>query len=491
MADPVSPERQFSTMIIVGASGNLAQTKLLPALFALRSQGLLPEGFRVVGFGRQPLTDEEFRRRAAEHLTCRYVPPVSCGERVADFLAGCFYVPGDYARRDSYARLNRRIAAITGGESSRSIFYLAVPSSVFADVAQTIGDCGLMRCGPGAEKLRVVVEKPFGRDRESSDELVRTLGRVFTEDQIYRIDHYLGKEVIQNLMVLRFANLVFEPLWNRSYIRNVEISWKEDFGVADRGRYFDDYGIVRDVMQNHLLQILALVAMDEPRDLSADAIRDEKVRVLRSVRPLALEDLVVGQYRGADRDGRHHPGYVEEKYVSPASLTPTCAAAVLHLNRPRWRDVPFMIRAGKALDARLAEIRVRFRPLARRLFCEAADGLCANELVIRVQPDEAIYLRIVNKVPGVRMAFAETDLNLKYESAFSGVIPDAYERLLLDVVGGDKSLFIRSDEMEAAWDVFTPALREMESRRVAPEPYDFGGAGPAGASTLAARYGIL
>jgi len=268
------------------------------------------------------------------------------------------------------------------------------------------------------------------------------------------------------------------------------ISWKEDFGVGARGAYFDSYGIIRDVMQNHLLQILALVAMEPPRDLSADAVSDAKVEVLRQVPPAARQDTVIGQYRGVVRDGIRRPSYVGEPRVARESLTPTFAATVLRVNSHRWQGVPFFMAAGKAMDARLTEIRVRFRAAPRNLFCNVAGCPPGNELVIRVQPDESIRLRIVNKVPGLQMALGETDLNLLYSAVYREIIPDAYERLLLDVLRGDRSLFIRADELEAAWDVFTPLLHDLDEQRARPDPYDFGSSGPPAAEELARTHGL-
>jgi glucose-6-phosphate 1-dehydrogenase len=305
------------------------------------------------------------------------------------------------------------------------------------------------------------------------------MAEVFVEDQTYRIDHYLGKEVIQNLLVLRFANLVFEPIWNHRFIRCIEIVWKEDLSLEGRGGYFDQYGIIRDVMQNHLVQILALVCMEPPLRLDASCIAAEKVKVLRSIPPLELPDLVLGQYRESERNGTLYPAYVADKTVPHDSLTPTFAAARLRLNNPRWEGMPVFVTAGKGLDARMTEIRIRFREVPGNMFCR--DGSCPipNELVIRVQPDEAILLSLINKVPGMNLKLESHPLDLQYKSAFAEQIPDAYESLILDVMRGDRSLFIRSDELQAAWDIFTPVLHEIERQKVVPSPYPFGGAGPA------------
>ena len=480
----------FSNIVIVGASGDLAQKKIIPSLFALRSQGFLPSPFRVFGFGRTAMTDEEFRRRCVEHLTCRYVPGESCAAHMERFLADCHYVEGRYEAPESFLDLYQKMKDVEGSIEPRSIFYLAIPPSIFVEVSQALGASGLVRCGEGSENARVVVEKPFGRDRASFDAMDRALGQVFSEDQVYRIDHYLGKEVVRNLLVLRFANYIFEPLWSRDHVRSVEIVWKEDIGVEERGRYFDEYGIIRDVMQNHLLQILALVAMERPESLNANAIKNAKLAVLRSIAPLGTEDLVVGQYHGKGTGGDARPSYTAEKYVAPNSITPTYAAAVLRVDSARWRGVPFLMRAGKGLDSRVTEIRMRFRPVSGELFGQFIKDLRGNELVVRVQPDEGLYFRIVNKVPAVRMQLAETDLDLRYKAAFQSLIPDAYEYLLLDIVHGDRSLFIRRDELAAAWDIFTPALHELERRATRPDPYVLGTAGPSGVKSLMERYAM-
>mgnify|MGYP003586379953 CR=1 FL=1 len=475
----------------MGASGDLARRKLLPALFALYAQGYLPARFSVFGFARTPMTDEQFRRAAEENLSCRYSPGESCAPLMAEFLARCRYVAGRYESADDFAALARALEAEEGPGGGNRLYYFSIPPSVFLDVARSIGRAGLVGCDPCRPWSRVVIEKPFGTDRASSDVMAQELARVFAEDQVYRIDHYLGKEIIQNLMVLRFANSVFEPIWNREHIEHVRVAWKEDLGIGSRGGYFDGIGILRDVMQNHLLQILALVAMEEPAAMDSKSVRDGKVQVLRATAPLALEHLVVGQYRGVTRKGIRLPSYAEEPHVAPNSITPTFAAAVLRVRNDRWGGVPFYLSAGKALDGRVNEIRVRFRDPPRNLFAAAMPDLPNNELVIRIQPEEAIFYRIVNKAPGLKLSLVETDLNLKYQSAFPQLIPDAYECLLLDALRGDKSLFIRDDELAAAWDIFTPVLHELENRRIRPEPYDFGSQGPAAARELAARNGVV
>ncbi|MBN1558317.1 MAG: glucose-6-phosphate dehydrogenase [Lentisphaerae bacterium] len=471
------------SIVVIGASGDLAHRKLYPALFGLYAQGYLPERFAVFGFARSAYTHEGFREHVAERLTCRYTPQESCGQRVSEFLQRCWYIRGEYGSSDAFLDLYQAMKEVEGaGEAANRLYYLAIPPSLFLATAHALGGAGMVQCGLGEPWSRVVLEKPFGRDSASSARLTREMAKVFTEAQTYRIDHYLGKEVIQNMLVLRFANLVFEPVWNRNYIASVAIEWKEDMGIEKRG-YFDDYGIIRDVMQNHLLQILALAAMEPPGRLDSKHIRDEKVQVLRNIPPLTAADVVVGQYTGTERNGRRIRGYTEEDAVADDSLTPTFAAATLRIRNRRWDGVPFRIRAGKALDERVNEIRVRFKDVPGNLFTQAAPPFAAsvtaaNEMVIRVQPDEAITLRIVNKVPGVGMQLAARDLDLEYKAAFSEPIPDAYEDLLLDVFRGEKGLFIRSDELEAAWEIFTPVLHELETKRIKPAGYAFGSRGP-------------
>ena len=488
MKTPSKGRADTLSIVVVGASGDLAQRKVFPALFALFCQKQLPARFALFGFARSPFTHEAFRARIRENLTCRYVPGDSCAGKMSEFLSRCFYVSGQYAASDSYLDLYAAMRDVEEGAANR-LFYLAIPPTVFLDVARALGDSGLVECGHREPWSRVVIEKPFGRDRESSDMLTREMSKVFSEDQTFRIDHYLGKEVVQNLLVLRFANLVFEPIWNRRFVKNIEITWKEDLDVQGRAGYFDSFGIIRDVMQNHLLQILSLVAMERPRSSSANAIRNEKVKVLKSIAPMTLDDVVVGQYSGSQRDGRALPGYTDDPAVPKDSITPTFAATVLRIRNRRWEGVPFLMRAGKGLDQRLTEIRIRFREVSGNIFCAGSSCPDANEFVVRVQPDEAIDFKIVNKVPGLDMTLAARNLDLRYKAAFSQEIPDAYESLLVDVIRGEKGLFIRGDELAAAWDVFTPVLHELEARHVRPAPYAQGSRGPAGADELAARYG--
>ncbi|KAL6135121.1 hypothetical protein ACLB2K_067349 [Fragaria x ananassa] len=489
---PVSDLKNVDSKLsitVVGASGDLAKKKIFPALFALYYEDCLPEDFIVFGFARTKMTDEELRNMISRTLTCRIDKRANCEDKMDHFLKRCFYHSGLYSSEENFAELDIKLKEKEAGRKSNRLFYLSIPPNVFVDVVR----CASLRASSENGWTRVIVEKPFGRDSESSAELTRCLKQYLAEDQIFRIDHYLGKELVENLSVLRFSNLVFEPVWSRNYIKNVQLIFSEDFGTEGRGGYFDKYGIIRDIMQNHLLQILALFAMETPVSLDAEDIRNEKVKVLRSMRPLQLEDVVVGQYKGHSKGGKSFPAYIDDPTVPNDSLTPTFAAAALFIDNARWDGVPFLMKAGKALHTKLAEIRVQFRHvpgnLYKRNFGTDIDK-ATNELVLRVQPDEAIFLKINNKVPGLGMRLDRSDLNLLYSARYPREIPDAYERLLLDAIEGERRLFIRSDELDAAWSLFTPLLNELEQRKIVPELYPYGSRGPVGPHYLAAKHNV-
>ncbi|MBA0613837.1 hypothetical protein Godav_014195, partial [Gossypium davidsonii] len=477
------------SITVVGASGDLAKKKIFPALFALYYEDCLPKHFTIYGYARSKMTDAELRNMVSKTLTCRIDKRENCSEKMDQFLKRCFYHSGQYDSEENFAQLDKKLKRHEGGRVSNRLFYLSIPPNIFVEAVK----CASSSASSGNGWTRVIVEKPFGRDSESSAVLTKSLKQYLTEDQIFRIDHYLGKELVENLSVLRFANLIFEPLWTRQYIRNVQIIFSEDFGTEGRGGYFDNYGIIRDIMQNHLLQILALFAMETPVSLDAEDIRNEKVKVLRSMRPMRLEDVVIGQYKSHSKGGVTYPSYTDDKTVPKDSLTPTFAAAALFIDNARWDGVPFLMKAGKALHNKGAEIRVQFRHvpgnLYNRNFGTDLDR-ATNELVIRVQPDEAIFLKINNKVPGLGMRLDRSNLNLHYAARYSKEIPDAYERLLLDAIEGERRLFIRSDELDAAWALFTPVLKELEEKKIIPESYPYGSRGPVGAHYLAARYNV-
>ncbi len=494
----MSKSRDVLVFVVLGASGDLAQRKVLPALFALDARGLLPIGTRLYGYARTEMTDKEFRKRLSPRLHCEDLSPDVCALGAEEFLKRCHYQSGEYGDPGDLSKLHERIARECGHKVNR-VYFLAIPPHLFGPAA-----AGLQASVDAAKTdkdegwTRVVIEKPFGRDRRSSDELTSKVRQAFAEEQIFRIDHYLGKEVIQNLMVLRFANRIFEPLWNRDHVRHVHISWSENLSLRGRAGYFDHYGILRDVMQNHLTQMLALTAMECPWDMSEHCVRNEKVNLLRHVTPLTRDRVVLGQYGAGTMEGEPQLGYMQEPGVPGDSCTPTYAAAVFEIRSSRWRGVPFMISAGKGLNCHRTEIRVQFKDPEFDLFENVlAQGNPSgrpsrgNELMIRVQPNERINLRIVSKIPGIGMRLDNPMLDLSYRETYQGLrISDAYEALLLDVLRGDRSLFIRDDELEASWDIFTPLLHELDATQDRPEPYPFGSRGPEQRIALARKFNI-
>ncbi|KHG01601.1 Glucose-6-phosphate 1-dehydrogenase-2C cytoplasmic-like protein [Gossypium arboreum] len=419
------PEIGCLSIIVLGASGDLAKKKTFPALFHLYCQGFLPPN--------------EIK-----------------------------YVSGSYDAAEGFQMLDKEISKHETSKnslegSSRRLFYLALPPSLI------LGGW-----------TRIVVEKPFGRDLGSAEELSSQIGELFDEPQIYRIDHYLGKELVQNLLVLRFANRFFLPLWNRDNIDNVQIVFREDFGTEGRGGYFDEYGIIRDIIQNHLLQVLCLVAMEKPVSLKPERIRDEKVKVLQSVLPIKDEEVVLGQYEG----------YRDDPTVPDHSNTPTFATVILRIHNERWEGVPFILKAGKALNSRKAEIRVQFKDVPGDIFKCKKQG--RNEFVIRLQPSEAMYMKLMVKQPGLEMSTVQSELDLSYRQRYQGVtIPEAYERLILDTIRGDQQHFVRRDELKAAWEIFTPLLHRIDNGEMKPIPYQAGSRGPAEADELLEKAGYV
>lgn len=468
------------SVVILGASGDLAKKKTFPSLFGLYREGLLPKNTRIYGFARQAMDNDKFR----EHLV-QYIK-VKDGDDATRQKLEQFQKMNQYVNTTSYSAIPsfqglcdelKKYEAEIGGKANR-LFYLALPPTAFVDASTALKEACMSKSG----WTRIIVEKPFGHDLASSDQLSASLGALFREDQIYRIDHYLGKEMVQNLMVLRFANLVWEPLWNSHYIHNVKITFKEDFGCEGRAGYFDTFGIIRDIMQNHLMQILSLVAMECPVSLAAEDVRDEKVKVLRYISPLMLQDVVLGQYV---TDGKR-PGYLDDKDVPKDSVTPTFAQAVMFINNNRWAGVPFILKCAKAVDEKKAEIRIQFKNTPTALF----PNTVRDELVIRVQPSEAVYMKVMNKIPGLSGDLTVSDLDLTYHQKFEGkYYPDAYERLLLEAIKGNHNLFVRDDELSAAWRIFTPLLHKIESEKIKPFDYVYGGRGPMEAEEQVAHHG--
>lgn len=464
--------------VIMGASGDLAKKKIYPTLWWLYRDGLLPENTSFVGYARSKINMEEVQRRTLQYMK------VQDNERdkVAEFFKLNEYIAGDYEKTASFSTLNK---ALEQKKNANRIFYLALPPSVYEAVTRNLKATCMAKEGCWT---RVVIEKPFGKDLESSNNLSEHLSALFKEEEMYRIDHYLGKEMVQNLMVLRFANKIFSPIWNRDNIASVVISFKEPFGTQGRGGYFDEFGIIRDVMQNHLLQILTLVAMEKPPSTAAEDIRTEKVKVLKSIQPIELEHVVLGQYVGkSDGDGDEKVGYLEDPTVPKGSVTPTFATAALFVNNERWEGVPFFLRCGKALNERKAEVRVQFRDIPGDIF--PPGDVKRNELVIRVQPNEAVYLKMMTKSPGMSFKSEETELDLSYNRRYQNLkLPDAYERLILDVFCGSQIHFVRSDELSEAWRIFTPLLHKIETEKPKPIPYVYGSRGPKETDEFMTKY---
>lgn len=467
------------TFVLLGASGDLAKKKIYPTIWYLYRDNLLPKNTKFVGYARTKLTLAEVREKSKKYMKVR--PGEE--EKFEEFWKANDYFAGSYDKRVDYELLNQQISKYEKGPVANRIFYLAVPPTVFDEATVNIRNACIAIKG----FTRVIIEKPFGRDDESSAKLSNHLAGLFKEEQIYRIDHYLGKEMVQNLMTLRFANKIFCPSWNREHISSILISFKEPFGTEGRGGYFDDFGMVRDVMQNHLLQILSLVAMEKPVTLNPNDIRDEKVKVLRHIEPIKLDDLLVGQYVGnPNGQGEEKLGYLDDPTVPNNSFTPTYALGALRINNSRWEGVPFILRCGKALNERKAEVRVQYKDVPGDIFGGKGKR---NELVIRVQPGEALYVKLMSKAPGMKFDLVETELDLTYSLRYRETdVPDAYERLILDVFTGTQMHFVRSDELKEAWRIFTPVLKQLDANKKKPIPYVYGSRGPPEADAKLADY---
>ncbi|XP_075219480.1 glucose-6-phosphate 1-dehydrogenase Zw isoform X2 [Lycorma delicatula] len=462
--------------ITLGASGDLAKKKTYPTLWWLFRDCLLPNNICFYGYARTKMSVNDLRQKCHQYMK---VKPEE-KERYEEFWKLNHYFAGNYDSRKDFELLNQELSRHepNTGVANR-LFYLALPPSVFEVVTVNLKNTCFAKRG----WTRIVVEKPFGKDAQTSEALSNHLASLFKEEQIYRIDHYLGKEMVQNLMTLRFGNRIFSPTWNRDFISSILITCKEPFGTQGRGGYFDEFGIIRDVMQNHLMQILSLVAMEKPASCHPDDIRNEKVKVLKCIRPLTLDDVVLGQYIGnPDGEGEANTGYLDDPTVPKGSNTPTYCLAVLNINNERWDGVPFILRCGKALNERKAEVRIQYQDVPGDIF----DGKTKrNELVIRVQPGEAVYIKMMTKTPGMTFDMEETELDLTYGNRYKSVsLPDAYERLILDVFCGSQMHFVRSDELSEAWRIFTPLLHMTEKQNIKPIPYVYGSRGPQEADEL-------
>ncbi|MCC6214503.1 MAG: glucose-6-phosphate dehydrogenase [Polyangiaceae bacterium] len=488
-------------LVIFGASGDLTGRKLVPGIYNLARNRLLPSAFGLVGFARRALGGDGFaaKMRDAVATHSRHKP---IDARVWDDLAsGIDYVQGSFDDPEAYQRLAERLARFDAerGTAGGRTFYLAVPPGDMRTIVRQLKAAGLCdppSSDPSRPYARVVVEKPFGTDLESARELNRALLGELDERQIFRIDHYLGKETVQNLLVLRFGNTIFEPLWNRDHVSHVEITVAEHIGIEGRGKFYEATGLMRDIVQNHALQLFCLVAMEPPVAWDADGVRDEKVKALRALRPIRGRDTVAaqavrGQYAAGTVRGDAVPAYRDEPDVARDSSVETFTALSMHVDNWRWAGVPFYLRAGKRLGKRVTEIALHFRPLPHPLFRGAAGATAQpNTLYCRIQPDEGIALRFATKIPGQAIALREVAMDFSYGEAFGHETPEAYERLLLDAMRGEATLFTRHDEVEAQWAYVDPIMREWSNGTVPLALYESGSWGPAEAHALVGRDGV-
>ena len=484
------------SIIIFGASGDLTARKLIPALYHLRKEKQMPEDFRIIGFARREKTAASWRGELRSALD-QFSRTKPVDEVVwQEFSQHVFYCEGDLTDAAAYAKLAKQLNGF-GSEALRRnlLFYLAVSPSQFGQGVEQLHGAGLLQKDSTDGWQRIVVEKPFGHDLESARQLNRELVRYAREQQIYRIDHYLGKETVQNILMFRFSNAIFERLWNRESIDHLQLTVSESLGVGQRGGYYEEAGALRDMVQNHLLQVLSLMAMEPPVSLEAEAIRDEKVKLLKSVRPFESEDVgrqvVRGQYLAGAVDGEMRPAYRQEPKVKPDSNVETYVALKLFIDNWRWSGVPFFLRTGKNLPVSTSEVRIQFRPTPNVLFAaQCGLRLDTNALVLRLQPDEGISLRFNGKVPGTSVEVRPVRMHFSYNTEFGAYTPEAYERLLLEAMAGDATLFIRRDEVEAAWKIVDGIRQGWAAKPLsAREFYPAGTWGPAASEDLLAQTG--
>jgi glucose-6-phosphate 1-dehydrogenase len=485
------PQADSTLLVIFGASGDLTRRKLIPALYDLTCVGCVPRKFEVLGVGRTPMTNEEFRARmhpaGLESGGIRRFDP----EQWANFEKRLFYLTGDPSQTGFFNHLGAKLVEMhNAGSSPNHLFYVSTPASVAAPIIEGLGSAGLNHNKRGWS--RIVLEKPFGHDLESARQLNRTVLSTFDEASIYRIDHYLGKETVQNILVFRFGNSLFEPVWNRNYVDYVEITAAETVGVENRASFYEETGALRDMVANHMLQLVALTAMEPPIAFDADAVREQKVQLFRSIRPMNVEEVsrqtIRGQYGPGEINGHVVSGYREEPGVRENSSTETYVALELHIDNWRWGGVPFFVRTGKRLARRMTEISIHFKRTPQALFARTSDeGIDPNVITLGIQPDEGITVKFGAKKPAAQMQMAPVQAEFSYRSAFGAAIPEAYTTLLLDAMRGDATLFTRGDEVEAEWRIITPIEEAWAQLRPPVFPnYAAGSGGPAEADTLIA-----
>ncbi len=483
------------SIVIFGASGDLTRRKLIPALYHLFVNGLISKRFFVLGAARTPMDDRSFRQVMEEFVKNSEHYDAAAWKRFAERL---YYRPIDYRDPDAY----RELAAVLDerdrehGTEQKRIFYLATPPSLYETIVENIGSSGLNEEKGGW--TRIVIEKPYGRDLQSAKELDSVVHRSFREDQVYRIDHYLGKDTVQNIVMLRFANAIFEPLWDRRYIDHVQITAAETLGVEKRAGYYEQAGVLRDMFQNHLLQVLSLVAMEPPSVFRSDYVRDERVKVLKAIRPLPLDSLrdslVIGQYKSGEIGGEKVPAYRNEPGVAPDSTVPTFAAMKLYIDNWRWHGVPFYLRSGKRMAKRSTEVSIQFKQVPHLMFREALEEqeIGPNVLILKIQPEERVLLTFHMKKPGSRICLRDVVMDFSYTEGYTGPILEAYERVLLDCMLGDDMLFVRTDGVELSWALLTPVIELIEKgdeRAPKLEFYRAGTWGPKSADMLMKKDG--
>jgi glucose-6-phosphate 1-dehydrogenase len=480
------------TVVLFGASGDLAKRKVIPALYDLAIHDALGPRYALVGFARTPMTDDSFRASASEAAkSISEVGPID-PKQWDGFASNLYYSPGDYNNQEAYAQLTKRLAELEASKDlgGNRLFYLSTPPEVYPDIVEQIGRAGLARPANPNSWVRIIIEKPFGRDLATAKELNHIVLNVFEEKQVYRIDHYLGKDTVQNLLVLRFGNGIFEPLWNRNYVDHVQITAAETLGVERRGGFYETAGALRDMIQSHVLQLTSLVAVEPPASFDATAVRNEKLKVLQSIRPFNLEmvaqSVVRGQYAPGKIGDQTVPGYRQEPNVNPASRTETFVAAKLLIDNWRWAGVPFYLRTGKRLAKRSTEIMIQFRCAPHLVFRDR--GIEPNRLILNIQPDEGISVSFGAKRPGTEMSIGNVTMNFSYLEGFGGGSRSAYATLLNDCVRGDATLFDRGDSVEAAWSLVDPILDVWSAARTATVPqYPSGSWGPRESDLLLER----
>ena len=482
------------TVILFGASGDLAKRKVIPAMYDLAQYNSLGACYAIIGFARTPMTDETFRNSVGEAAkTISEVGPID-PQKWSDFAANLSYTAGDYSDPDSYVRLLERLAELEAAKKlcGNRLFYLSTPPEVYPDIVEQLGRAGLARPNKPNSWVRIIIEKPFGRDLASAKQLNKIVLNVFEEKQIYRIDHYLGKDTVQNLLVLRFGNGIFEPLWNRNYVDQVQITASETLGVERRGGFYETAGALRDMIQSHVLQLTSLVAVEPPASFDATAVRNEKLKVLQSIRPFNLEMVaqwvVRGQYAPGKIADKSLPGYREEQGVKPDSRTETFVAMRLLVDNWRWAGVPFYLRTGKRLARRSTEIMIQFKRAPHIVFRERE--VEPNRLVLNIQPEEGVSVSFGAKRPGTEMSIGNVTMNFRYKEGFGGTTRSAYATLLNDCLRGDATLFDRGDSVEAAWSLVDPILDVWSAAKTAGVPvYSSGTWGPKESDQLLERDG--